>query len=585
MSKAKLKLDKNNQVVINSVQDLEKIVARRRSVSVYKMLKNIFSNSTIFRHSIDSNDKLMYSDYAKKKYRSANKFFRETANFQFYNFGNWDRMARYADYDFMEHYPITAAALDIYANEMTAPDTFGNIIKISSEDKTIKETLETLFLRILNVENGPLWFWCRNLCKYGDTFLFLDINPINGISNVLPLTPRAIELIWLDADKRKSDSQAISDFFDIKYRWITSGTNFTGGHELGDYIDKYMLVHFRLQGNDKYYPYGTSALEGARRSWRQCLLLEDSAVTYRVVRAPSRRVFYVNIGNADDKDGELIMTQFIDKMSFGKQVSTTLDSIGNPQPYSNMRYNPSSIIDDYYIPIREGNEGTRIETLEGQTNDYTIDDINYARENLRAALKIPNSYLNWEGDVNAKSTLAQEDSTFGKLIFNRQKAVIEGLNHIAYVHLAVLGYSESDLANFTIELGTSSTIYENQRLNNLSIYNGIAAEMMDNFGRDFVLKNVYKMSKSEIAEVYESLLKHLKMQTEFEKIGISSDVAQGAGGGGMGGMMGGDEGGFGDELGGESVQDFNNMFGNDDTNIEVPDETETEETKEEEDNE
>ena len=114
-------------------------------------------------------------------------------------------------------------------------------------------------------------------------------------------------------------------------------------------LENWQMAHFRILGNDKYAPYGTSVLEASRRIWRQLTLLEDAMMAYRIVRAPERRIFYVDVGEIPPNEVENYMQKVMTQM---KRNSLVDDKTGRVD----LRYNPLSVEEDYYIPVRGQNK-------------------------------------------------------------------------------------------------------------------------------------------------------------------------------------------------------------------------------------
>ena len=174
-------------------------------------------------------------------------------------------------------------------------------------------------------------------------------------------------------------------------------------------FENWQIGHFRVLGNDRYAPYGTSVLEPARRIWRQLTLLEDAMMAYRIVRSPERRVFYIDIGNIAPQDVEQYMERVKTTMKRNQIVDSKTGRV-------DLRYNPMSIDEDYFIPVR-ANNNTRVENLPGGTYTGDIDDVKYLRDKLFSALKVPASYLSRaEGADEDKATLAQKDIRIARTI-------------------------------------------------------------------------------------------------------------------------------------------------------------------------
>ena len=144
--------------------------------------------------------------------------------------------------------------------------------------------------------------------------------------------------------------------------------------------------------------------------------MEDAMLVYRVIRSPERRVFYIDIGNIPPENVSDYMNQAKDSLKRQAIIDKNNGKV-------DLRYNPYSVDEDYFIPVRGGESGTRIETLAGGTNTTAIEDVEYIQKKLFSALKIPKAYLGYDEDIGAKATLAQEDNpAFHALssVFSRQ---------------------------------------------------------------------------------------------------------------------------------------------------------------------
>ena len=278
-------------------------------------------------------------------------------------YGAYDRMARYSDFQEMEYTPEIASALDIYSEETVSPDEKGNVLHIYSENAEIQRLLNELFFDTLNV-NFNMTSWVRNMCKYGDFFLFNDVSPEHGVVNVFPIAVNEIE---------REEGFDREDPIAVRYRWVTQGNQT---------LQNWQVSHFRLLGNDAFLPYGTSVLEAARRIWRQMILVEDAMLVYRIIRAPDRRVFYVDVGNVPPEEIPNYMEQAQSTLKKNQVIDRSTGRV-------DLRYNPMSVDEDYFIPVRGGQSGTKVENLTGGTNAAAIEDVQYIQKKLFAALKIP----------------------------------------------------------------------------------------------------------------------------------------------------------------------------------------------------
>ena len=357
--------------------------------------------------------------------------------FSSYSMDTQSRLTRYSDFEQMEYMPELASALDIYADEMTTFNVYNRMLRIQCADEEIKQILETLYYKVLNIEFN-LFGWCRTMCKYGDFYLYLDLDSELGITNAIGLPSREIER--LEGQDKNNPNY-------IQFQWNSAGVTF----------ENWQVAQFRILGNDKFAPYGTSVLDPARRIWRQLTLLEDAMMSYRIVRSPERKVFYVDVGNIPSQDVEQFMQRFITSMKRNQIVDPDTGRV-------DLRYNPMSVEEDYFIPVR-GDIKTEIQSLPGGAFVGDIDDVKYLRDKLFAAIKIPQSYMvRGEGAEEEKGALAQKDIRFARTVQRLQRSVVTELEKIGIIHLYTLGFRGDDLINFSLRLNNPSKISELQEL-------------------------------------------------------------------------------------------------------------------------
>jgi len=423
------------------------------------------------------------------------------------------RVQRYMDFDQMEYTPEINSSLDIYADEMTTSNDLRTMLSIHCDNEEIKHVLQNLYHNIMNVDSN-MFGWCRTMCKNGDFFLYLDIDEKTGIINTIGLPAGEIE-------RMEGEDKSNPNY--IQFQWNSAGMTF----------ENWQMSHFRILGNDKYAPYGTSILEPARRIWRQLTLLEDSMMAYRIVRAPERRVFYVDVGNINPEDVDQHMQHVISSMKRNKLVDSATGKI-------DLRHNPMGIDEDFFIPVR-GDKHTRIESLPGGTYTGDIDDVKYLRDKLFSALKVPQSYLSrGEGADEDKSTLAQKDIRFARTVQRLQRAAIEELEKIGIIHLYILGYTGDDLLAFTLSLNNPSKIAELQELEHWRTKFDVAAAATDGFfSRRWIAANLLGASDEEFERCQRELFSDAKFQTTLDAIGQEDADGMGLGGGtGGGGELG-----------------------------------------------
>ncbi len=371
--------------------------------------------------------------------------------------------------------PELHSALDIYADEATVKNDDGNVIEITSKNAEIKEVLEALFFDIVNL-NFNCWSYMRHFCKFGDFVLFVDAGEDTGILNLVPIPINEIE---------REEGYDPKDPMAVRFRWLTRGNTI---------LENWQIIHFRLLGNDAYLPYGSSVLESARRIWRQLILIEDAMLVYRIVRSPERRVFHIEVANTPPDQIDAFIEQVKTQMKRNTIVDPETGRV-------DLRYNPLSVEEDYFLPKR-GEQKSQIDTLAGGQFTGDIEDVQYIQSKMFAAIKIPRAYLGYEDQLGSKATLAQEDVRFARTIQRVQELFVSELNKIAIIHLFLLGYSGQDLVNFELTMASPSTIAAQQRLElwrmKLEVA-GMASEGV--FDRGFVYRKIFNLNDKQIAAI------------------------------------------------------------------------------------
>ncbi len=414
------------------------------------------------------------------------------------------RTERYVDFDQMEYTPEIASALDIYADEMTTYSSLTPMLKVECENEEIKAILESLYSNVLNIEHN-LFAWCRTMCKYGDFFLYLDLDDTLGITSVIGLPSQEMER--LEGEDKSNPNY-------VQYQWNSAGLTF----------ENWQVGHFRILGQDKYNPYGTSVLEPARRIWRQLTLLEDAMMAYRIVRSPERRAFYIDVGNIPPQDVEQYMQKVMTSMKRNQVVDADTGRV-------DLRYNPLSVEEDYFIPVR-GNSSTKIESVQGGKYTGDIDDVKYLRDKLFSALKVPAAYISSDGEkaVEDKTTLAQKDIRFARTIQRLQRSIITEIEKIGIVHLYTLGYRDEDLVGFTCTLNNPSKIAEMQELEHWKTRFDIAGAATEGFfSKQWLAKTLFGMSDEEFIRNRREMFYDKRFEAALETAGEAEQAEMTAG--------------------------------------------------------
>lgn len=496
--------------------------------TVFGRLQKLFSTNTIVRQTQDGVKVVDTDEYQNMTTNLIDRYSRlKVSNFGYGGSSGIEssmayqqvRIDLFRDYDSMDMDPIMASALDVYADECTARNEMGTVLKIHHPDDNIKQILENLFYDILNVEFN-LWPWTRNLVKYGDFFLQLEMAEGLGVVNVLPLSTYEMSRVeGFDVE----NPQRVK-FIYAPYMNPYGGSPQTNKKE----FENYEIAHFRLNSDSNFLPYGKSMIEGGRRVWKQLMLLEDAMLIHRVMRAPEKRIFKIDVGNIPPNEVDNYMQKIINS---SKKVPFIDEKTGE----YNLKYNMQNLIEDYYMPVRGNDNGTSIDTLKGL--EYTmIDDINYLKGKLMAALKIPKAYLGYEEDTNGKATLAAMDIRFAKTIERVQRVLVSELTKIAIVHLYAQGVEDDRLTEFSIELTIPSKIYEQEQVELYTSKVSLIQQMQQTkmFSKEWMYESVMKMAKDEQDEMTLQVLDDTKQTfrlTSIETQGVDPAKETGVEGG------------------------------------------------------
>jgi|TARA_B110000908_G_scaffold107350_1_gene126183 hypothetical protein len=436
--------------------------------------------------------------------RSNTNIFNPTVNYQTL------RIQLYSDYEAMDTDPIIASALDILSDEATLKNDQGEVLAIKSSDENIQRVLYNLFYDVLNIEFN-LWSWTRNMCKYGDFFLKLEIAEEFGVYNVLPYTVYNMNRYeGMDPENPAKvtfaiDPDGLASSQDPSTLYMKKDANVI-------HLDNYEVAHFRLISDTNYLPYGRSFIEPARKIYKQLTLMEDAMLIHRIMRAPEKRTFFVNVGSIPPAEVDQFMQKTINTMKKTPYIDQKTGQY-------NLKFNMQNMMEDFYIPVRGGDASTRIETTKGLDYDGT-NDIQYLQAKLFAALKIPKAYFGYEGDLQGKATLAAEDIRFARTVERIQKILESELTKIALVHLYTQGFTGENLTNFDIKLTNPSIIFEQEKVALLKEKIDLANQMQDSklFATDYIYDNIFNLSEDQYMEMRELVREDAKRKFRLAQL-------------------------------------------------------------------
>jgi hypothetical protein len=479
--------------------------------SVFSRLKRLFSTDVIVRNvggnqlkvidinSIQLSGQLetnsLYDRFTRLHLTGAAPVYNPALNYQTL------RIQLYSDYESMDTDAIIASALDIIADESTLKNDMGEVLQIRSSDETIQKILYNLYYDVMNIEFN-MWSWIRQMCKYGDFFLKLEIAEKFGVYNVIPYTPYNIVR---EEGFDKNNPSAVRFKFDPD--GIGGGSSgYYGGIQTAletantIYFDNYEMAHFRLLSDVNFLPYGRSYIEPSRKLFKQYTLMEDAMLVHRIVRAPEKRVFYINVGGIPPQEVDSFIQKTISKMKRTPYVDQQTGEY-------NLKFNMQNMMEDFFIPVRGNDSATKIDTTKGLDYDG-IQDVAYLRDKLFAALKVPKAFMGYEKDLEGKATLASQDIRFARTIERIQRIIISELTKIGLIHLYVQGYTGEALTNFELGMTTPSIIYDQEKIALLKEKVTLAGDILDKklLPSDWVYDNVFHFSEDQYDE-YRDLIR------------------------------------------------------------------------------
>ena len=424
------------------------------------------------------------------------------------------RVQLYGDYEVMDADPIICSALDILADEATLKNEMGEVLQIRSSDENIQKILYNLFYDVLNIEFN-LWMWIRNMCKYGDFYLKLEIAEEFGIFNVIPLSTYEITREEYHDDNGEKQKMPKTRFLIDPVSLSIAGMGALVNSKTKDgklEFENYEVAHFRLLSDANYLPYGKSFIEGARKTFKQYVLLKDAMLLHRISRAPEKRIFTVNVGNLPPAEVDAYMQKLQQKIKKTPYIDQ------NTGEY-NLKYNMMNLMEDFYVPVRGNDTTTKIDTLKGLEYN-AIEDVNFLRDEMLSALKVPKSFMGFLEDTSGKATLSAQDIRFARTVERIQRIVLSELYKIALIHLYTQGRDGESLTNFELSLTNSSIVYEQEKVALLKEKVQLAKDITDSklLPSDWIYDNVFQFSEDQYSEYRDLVIEDTKRLFRLNQI-------------------------------------------------------------------
>ena len=434
----------------------------------------------------------------------------------------YDRKKRYKEYEDMDGYPEISSAFDIYSDDCTQENVDGTPWDIVTDDRLVKDEVSKLFDQV-NL-GRYLWDIARNVVKYGDIFIetIVDLNNIKkGIQRIKILNPNYIFRVEDEFGYLKQFIQEVPK----KNDWTSYGSI---GPTLDDSqvisLDPGQIVHFRLHTSDPtHYPYGKSIANAARVTYKSLKMMEDAMLIYRLVRAPERRIFYIDTGSLPASKAEMHIKKQMDKFKKRKSYNSQTGNIEE-------NFNALAADEDFYIAVNGKGSGTKIDTLKGAENLGEVDDVKYFRDKLLAALKIPKDYIVEKDQApDRKANLSQLDVKFARVITRIQKSLEIGLETLAKRHLMVKGFPNVSVNSLKIKLPAPSDMALKRQLDIDLAKSQVVSQtlMLGIFPKEKIYKDYYQLSDQEIEDLKDTLEKEMKDPVFGQQQGMGAPMGGG----------------------------------------------------------
>ena len=502
----------------------------KQKFTVFQKLDNAitgkWNNNTTHSNSYDfsSNDGIVYKtdneeDYLKtKKELQQNAYLNQrwlkaNADLSVQAFAGLNNVKlMYRDADLMDAFPEIGMALDIMSEESCTVNSQNRVVSVYSSSDRIKSVLEELFVNRLDINvTAPMII--RGMCKYGNQFMLLNINNQNGITGWRQLPPYNVERlengIVNPYGMGNLSSDVSEDDMKTKFVWLGENNSQTP-------FRNWQIGHFRLLTDSLYLPYGVSILQKARRHWRMLSLMEDMMLIYRLERSIERRVYKIYVGAIDDADVQAYVQEIANNFKRTPIIDPMTGQV-------DLRKNLLSVDQDIFIPVRDQNAPTPIDTLSAAQNLTAMDDIKFVQNKVFTALGVPKSFLNFEDAAGDGKNLALMDVRFTRKIIRIQQAFLMELTKIATIHLYLLGFHD-ELTNFSLSMNNPSTQAEQLEIENIQKKIGVIRDAVVDPGNGIpimsttrALKEIMKWSDNDIQSNLEEIRLEKALAAELEK--------------------------------------------------------------------
>jgi hypothetical protein len=351
--------------------------------------------------------------------------------------------------------PEVESAIDDIVNEAIVQDDDGKNIKIILDDleqpPKIKKAIEAEFkniLRMLNYNNMAQDIFRR---YYIDGRLFYHIivdrdNPVAGIRELRYVDPRKIRKVR-EIKKKKDERSGVDTINVINEYYIYNDKAISGSQSnygpVGVRITKDSIINVNSGLMDSRRAIVLSYLHKAIKPLNQLRMIEDATVIYRISRAPERRIFYIDVGNLPKLKAEQYLRDIMVKYKNKLVYDANTGEVRDDRKFLSM-------MEDFWLPRREGGKGTEITTLPGGQNLGELEDVKYFEKKLYKSLNVPMSRLNPEQSgfsIGRTSEITRDELKFDKFIQRMRNKFTELFDQALRVQCVLKGICTAEEFN------------------------------------------------------------------------------------------------------------------------------------------
>lgn len=457
-----------------------------------------------------------------------------------------DKQRRLSEYRRMAAFAEVSDCLDEICDEFITKDESGKVIKllftnISKIEEETKSEIEKEFYKF--VENYNLhskgWGYCRKLLTEGELFfenIVHEEKKEKGIIGVLLIPGELINPIYDNVQNNIIQNFLFQKPINFSDQADPRNKNFTQNNNVPTNIGNANSLQHQmvtLEGNQVTYidsgiwndnvTIKLPFIENCRRAYKLLSLLEDAIIIYRMVRAPERLKFVIDVGNMPPAKAEAyvksLMQKYWTKKTYDSQSANSASGGGS----AGNVYDPQSMLDSFWFAKRAGEQGSDVQVLQGGQNLGQLDDLNYFVLKLYKSLKVPTSRLNPQESFKDGAEILKEELRFAKFIVRLQNQFSSGIKTSFITHLKLTGlWKEHKLQEsyFNLEMVPPSNFFaiRQQQLLELKLKNFSDMSQNDGISNTYAQRYYLEMSDSAISENMEWKRKDASLRWELAQI-------------------------------------------------------------------